>query len=477
MDSYNVYITLPNGSSEALRISPALSLGEVRSQFCAAADVPDTTSNIVLKLYSSDGGLLPIGPHIPANGPESRYRLEIKKAAFILEASSATDLGDDQVSAILSDINKLKEKIEAIKLNGSSSTTTHSHGSKPDAQSSTAATHPASGMPSSRRVQKSTTAPSAPKPAQPAFQPEVMQHLKHPTFDIWQWQEHEMAALLQCMFEEFGLMETYKIDQSNMDGFLQCVRSSYNNNPFHNFRHCFCVTQMMYGLLHVTEVHKKLQPLEKLILLVACIGHDLDHPGFNNAYQVNAKSELSIIYNDVSPLENHHAAVLFTILKGEDTNILSNLSETDSREARKQIIACILATDMAKHGEIMTRFKGYAEAGFNYDDSAQRSLLLQMIVKCADISNEVRPKHVSEPWVDSLLEEFFSQSDREKEEGLPFAPFMDRQKVTKASAQVGFIGFVMIPLFELVSKVLPNMEEPVIQPIRKALEYYKGMAA
>ena len=51
------------------------------------------------------------------------------------------------------------------------------------------------------------------------------------------------------------------------------------------------------------------------------------------------------------------------------------------------------------------------------------------------ISNEVRPKHVSEPWVDNLLEEFFGQSDLEKKEGLPTAPFMDREKVTKPSAQ------------------------------------------
>ena len=55
--------------------------------------------------------------------------------------------------------------------------------------------------------------------------------------------------------------------------------------------------------------------------------------------------------------------------------------------------------------------------------------------KTADISNEARPTNVSEPWVDLLLQEFFNQSDLEKEKGLPFAPFMDRDKVTKPSAQ------------------------------------------
>lgn len=48
---------------------------------------------------------------------------------------------------------------------------------------------------------------------------------------------------------------------------------------------------------------------------------------------------------------------------------------------------------------------------------------------------------------------FVAQSDREKAEGLPVAPFMDREKVTKPTAQIGFIKFVLIPMFETVMKV------------------------
>ncbi|TNN23033.1 High affinity cGMP-specific 3',5'-cyclic phosphodiesterase 9A [Liparis tanakae] len=76
-----------------------------------------------------------------------------------------------------------------------------------------------------------------------------------------------------------------------------------------------------------------------------------------------------------------------------------------------------------------------------------------VLIKCCDISNEVRPMEVAEPWVDCLLEEYFMQSDREKTEGLPVAPFMDREKVTKPTAQIGFIKFVLIPMFEAVMKV------------------------
>lgn len=27
------------------------------------------------------------------------------------------------------------------------------------------------------------------------------------------------------------------------------MHDNYRNNPFHNFRHCFCVTQMMYSMV------------------------------------------------------------------------------------------------------------------------------------------------------------------------------------------------------------------------------------
>ncbi|OON16162.1 3'5'-cyclic nucleotide phosphodiesterase, partial [Opisthorchis viverrini] len=112
----------------------------------------------------------------------------------------------------------------------------------------------------------------------------------------------------------------------------------------------------------------------------------------------------------------------------------------------------ILATDMARHGEILDTLKRYIEEGFVLDKKEHREQLKLVLIKCCDISNEVRPMNVSEPWVDCLLEEYFTQSDREKEEGLPVAPFMDREKVTKSSAQTGFLKFVLIPMFQTVAK-------------------------
>ena len=52
------------------------------------------------------------------------------------------------------------------------------------------------------------------------------------------------------------------------------------------------------------------------------------------------------------------------------------------------------------------------------------------------------------------MEEYFHQSDKEKKDSLPVAPFMDRDRVTKPSAQIGFIKYVLLPIFEALSKVI-----------------------
>jgi high affinity cGMP-specific 3',5'-cyclic phosphodiesterase 9 len=81
-------------------------------------------------------------------------------------------------------------------------------------------------------------------------------------------------------------------------------------------------------------------------------------PGFNNAYQINANTELALIYNDSAPLEMHHAcnnpkimlASLFFIFNDEKSNIFASLDEQEKRNIRNLILRCILSTDMAKHG-------------------------------------------------------------------------------------------------------------------------------
>jgi high affinity cGMP-specific 3',5'-cyclic phosphodiesterase 9 len=304
--------------------------------------------------------------------------------------------------------------------------------------------------------------------------PETIEYLKQPNFDIWQWGSNEMIHLLEHMYYELNLVQEFNINPAVLRAWLWTVQENYRNNPFHNFRHCFCVTQMMYGMIHLCDLTSILNRRDIGILITAAICHDLDHPGYNNTYQINARTELANRYNDISPLENHHCAMAFSILDNPETNIFSNVDHECLKIIRQSMIMLILATDMAKHSEIVETFKENLKT-FDYGNEDHMNCLKMVLIKCCDISNEVRPMNISEPWVDCLLEEYFMQSDREKAEGLPVAPFMDRDKVTKPTAQIGFIKFVLLPMFDAVARLFPRIDSALVEPLRAALAHYESL--
>jgi hypothetical protein len=59
-------------------------------------------------------------------------------------------------------------------------------------------------------------------------------------------------------------------------------------------------------------------------------------------------------------------ATLFRILK--DTNLFEKLNDADYKNVRKQMIAMILSTDLAKHGDFLATFQKTLEKGFLWTD-------------------------------------------------------------------------------------------------------------
>ncbi len=69
-----------------------------------------------------------------------------------------------------------------------------------------------------------------------------------------------------------------------------------------------------------------------------------------------ACSDLATRYNDQSVLENHHIAIALSILHTEAFSVLEGLSDPDFDHVRRVLIESILATDMARHADIMAQF-------------------------------------------------------------------------------------------------------------------------
>ncbi|NXU49769.1 PDE4D phosphodiesterase, partial [Turnix velox] len=67
--------------------------------------------------------------------------------------------------------------------------------------------------------------------------------------------------------------------------------------------------------------------LEIMAAIFASAIHDVDHPGVSNQFLINTNSELALMYNDASVLENHHLAVGFKLLQEDNCDIFQNLTK------------------------------------------------------------------------------------------------------------------------------------------------------
>lgn len=100
-----------------------------------------------------------------------------------------------------------------------------------------------------------------------------------------------------------------------------------------------------------------LEPMDEVSALIAAAAHDVDHPGKSSAFLSNCDNPLAILYNDMTVLEAHHAALTFKLTLGDDrVNIFKNLSRDVYKVTRQNVIDMILATEMTKHFEHLAKF-------------------------------------------------------------------------------------------------------------------------
>ncbi|CAI2737511.1 unnamed protein product [Dicrocoelium dendriticum] len=115
----------------------------------------------------------------------------------------------------------------------------------------------------------------------------VQIELRKATFNNWPWSEAWLIRFVRQMFVDLALVTHFKLQLAQLDKWLCDVYRRYNRVPFHNYLHAFMVCQMAYAILWAANLAEILDKEEQLIILVSAICHDLDHPGFNNAYQVS----------------------------------------------------------------------------------------------------------------------------------------------------------------------------------------------
>jgi cAMP-specific phosphodiesterase 4 len=154
------------------------------------------------------------------------------------------------------------------------------------------------------------------------------------------------------------------------------------------------------------------------------------------------------------------------------------------------MIEGILATDMAFHAKHLLSMRSKLESldiknGLNVDklivsdnyskNFENQQMVLSMCIHTSDLSNPAKLPEVFSKWTKLVYEEFFNQGEIEKTKNMTVSMLCDRKTTKINKSQVGFINFVVLPQFETMLNVIPEIK-PYLDGILTNLKIYENLA-
>ncbi|XP_014851049.1 PREDICTED: cAMP-specific 3',5'-cyclic phosphodiesterase 4B-like isoform X3 [Poecilia mexicana] len=305
--------------------------------------------------------------------------------------------------------------------------------------------------------------------------------------NIFKVAEHSHNRPLTCVmyriFQERDLIRTFKIPTDTFVTFMLTLEDHYHSDvAYHNSLHAADVAQSTHILLSTPALDAVFTDLEILAAIFAAAIHDVDHPGVSNQFLINTNSELALMYNDESVLENHHLAVGFKLLQEDNCDIFQNLSKKQRQTLRRMVIDMVLATDMSKHMNLLANLKTMVETKkvtssgvLLLDNYTDRMQVLCNMVHCADLSNPTKPLDLYRQWTDRIMDEFFHQGDREREKGMEISPMCDKHTASVERTQVSFIDFIVHPLWETWADLVHPDAQDILDTLEDNRNWYQSM--
>uniref|UniRef100_A0A674DN87 Phosphodiesterase n=1 Tax=Salmo trutta TaxID=8032 RepID=A0A674DN87_SALTR len=296
-------------------------------------------------------------------------------------------------------------------------------------------------------------------------------------------QEDLLSKVLGKSNRESYLMNTFKIPTDAFVTFMMTLEAHYHSDvEYHNSLHAADVAQSTHILLSTPALDAVFTDLEILAAIFAAAIHDVDHPGVSNQFLINTNSELALMYNDESVLENHHLAVGFKLLQEDNCDIFQNLTKKERQSLRRMVIDMVLATDMSKHMSLLADLKTMVEtkkvtsSGVllldNYTDKIQ---VMRNMVHCADLSNPTKSLDLYRQWTDRIMNEFSHQGDREREKGMEISPMCDKHTASVEKSQVGFIDYIVHPLWETWADLVHPDAQDILDTLEDNRNWYQSM--
>ena len=279
-------------------------------------------------------------------------------------------------------------------------------------------------------------------------------------FNIFHVSAHSQGWPLTFTFTaivtQLNLVGKWGVDAVLLSNFIREVERGYFANPYHSSTHAADVLQHSYHMLTQTHLALQLSDLDIFLLLVAACLHDYGHPGVSNAYLTSTFSSLALQYNDRNVLESYHIASVFLLMQSKpECNLFQHMDAATYRKARKMLIDLVLATDLASHFDILAVWKR-KESILDLSKDEDKLLVMQMILKSGDLGHPSRVRHLHLTWSELITEEFFQQGDRERKNGMNVSAMMDRHTCNVVTSQIGFISFLVMPIYSAFSAYIGN---------------------
>ncbi|XP_029441106.1 cAMP-specific 3',5'-cyclic phosphodiesterase 4A isoform X3 [Rhinatrema bivittatum] len=295
--------------------------------------------------------------------------------------------------------------------------------------------------------------------------------------------QRPLGCIMYSVFQERDLLKTFKIPADTFVTYVMTLEDHYHADvAYHNSLHAADVTQSTHVLLSTPALDAVFTDLEVLAATFAAAIHDVDHPGVSNQFLINTNSELALMYNDESVLENHHLAVGFKLLQEENCDIFQNLTKRQRQTLRKMVIDMVLATDMSKHMSLLADLKTMVETKkvtssgvLLLDNYTDRMQVLRNMVHCADLSNPTKPLELYRQWTDRIMEEFFRQGDKERERGMEISAMCDKHTASVEKSQVGFIDYIVHPLWETWADLVHPDAQDILDTLEDNRDWYQSM--
>lgn len=240
----------------------------------------------------------------------------------------------------------------------------------------------------------------------------------------------ELIALSIRLFDIAGVDQLLNFNTDIILNFVLDIEQEYLDNPYHCFRHAVDVA--FYAFCIVFTLQATISELDRVILLIAALCHDMGHPGRNNLFLINSESKMA--HMGPSILETYSATLADQLIMNLPLGSLES-------QIRLSVRALILYTDMANHFELRRAL-------------CSRSLLLPCILHAADVSNSTRDWEICRKWSSLVIREFSMQLEDEISLNIPITIHNIENEPLIA---MSFYDSIILPYFMELSSVFPKI--------------------